>query len=102
MGSFVICNDGFTIERFIHGMDAAYNDNQPWKFKDLVNAFGAKDGQAKTYQIKTKAQVHELFEDKKFNAAECLQFVELYIPKEDAPRALKLTAEASAKTNSKQ
>ena len=83
-------------------MDAAYNDIQPWHFRDLVPAFGAKDGQYKSFQIKTKAEVHELFEDKTFNAAEYLQFVELYIPKKDAPRALKLTAEASAKTNAKE
>ncbi|KAG0647175.1 Pyruvate decarboxylase [Hyphodiscus hymeniophilus] len=99
---FVICNDGFTIERFIHGMDAAYNDIQPWSFKDLVPVFGAKEGEYKTFQIKTKAQVHDLFEDKKFNAADYLQFVEMYIPKVDAPRALKLTAEASARTNAKE
>ena len=61
-------------------MDAAYNDIQPWAFKDLVSVFGAREGTAKTFQIKTKAQVHELFEDKQFNAAVYLQFVELYIP----------------------
>jgi pyruvate decarboxylase len=98
---FVICNDGFTIERFIHGMDAVYNDIAQWRFKDLVKVFGAKEGEAKTFQVKTKDQVHQLFEDKQFNAADYLQFVELYIPKEDAPRALKLTAEASARTNAK-
>ena len=26
LGSFCICNEGFTIERCIHGMDAEYND----------------------------------------------------------------------------
>jgi pyruvate decarboxylase len=83
-------------------MDATYNDIAPWSFKDLVNVFGGAAKNAKTFQIKTKDQVHELFEDNNFNAAEQLQFVELYIPKEDAPRALKLTAEASAKTNAKQ
>lgn len=99
---FVICNDGFTIERFIHGMDAEYNDIQPWHFKELVKVFGAKEGESRTYQIKTKDQVHQLFEDKEFNSADVLQFVELYIPREDAPRALKLTAEASANNNAKQ
>jgi pyruvate decarboxylase len=100
--SFVICNDGFTIERFIHGMDAVYNDIAPWSFKELVHVFGGAQKNAKTFQAKTKDQVNELLEDKDFNAAEYLQFVELYIPKLDAPRALKLTAEASAKTNAKQ
>jgi pyruvate decarboxylase len=46
--------------------------------------------------------VNELLEDKHFNAAEYLQFVELYVPKKDAPRALKLTAQVSAKINAKQ
>ncbi len=100
--SFVICNDGFTIERFIHGMDAEYNDIQQWKFKDLVNVFGAAEGTARTYQIKTKDEVENLFHDKEFNSANVLQFVELYIPKKDAPRGLKLTAEAAAKNNAKQ
>jgi len=99
---FVICNDGYTIERFIHGMDAVYNDIQEWRYKDLPAVFGAKEGTTKTFQIKTKDQLHGLFQDKQFNAAEVLQFVELYIPKKDAPRALVLTAEASAKTNAKQ
>ncbi|RDL32501.1 Uncharacterized protein BP5553_08957 [Venustampulla echinocandica] len=98
---FVICNDGYTVERFIHGMDAAYNDIAGWHYKDLVKVFGAKDGTYRTYQVKTKDDVKKLFTDKQFNAADCLQFVELYIPKEDAPRALKLTAEASALRNAK-
>jgi pyruvate decarboxylase len=83
-------------------MDAVYNDINPWSFKDLVYVFGGAEKNAKTFQIKTKDQVNELLEDKAFNAAEYLQFVELYVPKEDAPRALVLTAEASAKTNARQ
>ncbi|KAL3426208.1 thiamine pyrophosphate enzyme [Phlyctema vagabunda] len=99
---FLICNEGFTIERFIHGMKADYNDIAPWQFKDLLKVFGAKEGQYKTFQIKTKDSLNELIQDKQFNAAEYIQFVEVYMPWDDAPRALKLTAEASAKTNAKQ
>ena len=98
---FVICNDGYTIERYIHGMDASYNDIQPWNYKDLVAAFGAKPGRYKTFQIRTKEEVDSLFRDKTFASAPYLQFVELYMPKEDAPAALKSTAEASAKTNAR-
>jgi pyruvate decarboxylase len=82
-------------------MDADYNDINTWNNKDLVNAFGGEAKKSKTFQVKTKDEVHKLFEDSKFNAAETLQFVEVYIPKEDAPRALKLTAQASAKVNAK-
>jgi pyruvate decarboxylase len=82
-------------------MDADYNDIQTWHFKDLVKVFGAKEGTYRTYQIKTKEQVHNLFNDAQFNSADVLQFVELYIPKKDAPRALIMTADAAAQRNSK-
>ena len=98
---FCICNDGYTIERYIHGMDAVYNDIQKWNYKDLVAAFGAKKDRYKTFQVKTKDELHALFEDKTFSSAPYLQFVELYMPKEDAPAALKITAEASARNNAK-
>lgn len=98
---FVICNHGYTIERYIHGWDADYNDVQEWRYKDLPNAFGAKREQAQIYAVKTKSDVQKLFEDKEFSSGDNkkLRFVELYMKKEDAPRVLKLTAEAAEKTN---
>ncbi|MCJ1318554.1 Pyruvate decarboxylase 1 [Xylographa vitiligo] len=99
---FVICNKGYTIERFIHGMDAEYNDIQEWKNKDLLAVFGADPKKSKTYQVKTKQEIHNLFNDKHFSSAPYIQFVELYMEREDAPIALKLTAEASAKNNAKE
>ncbi|MCJ1226353.1 Pyruvate decarboxylase 1 [Toensbergia leucococca] len=98
---FLICNGGYTIERMIHGMTASYNDIQEWHYKDLVSVFGADPKHSKTFQVKTKQELHDLFNDKEFSAAPYLQFVELYMPKEDVPKALKLTAEASAKLNAK-
>ncbi|KAI6779661.1 pyruvate decarboxylase [Emericellopsis cladophorae] len=95
---FVICNEGFTIERFIHGMEATYNDISQWDFKALVDVFGGSKT-SRTFTVKTKDELNNLLTDDAFNAAECLQFVELYMPKEDAPRALVMTAEASAKNN---
>lgn len=96
---FIICNNGYTIERFIHGMEAGYNDIQNWKYKDLVAAFGAKEGTYKTYQVRTKDEVDALFEDKTFSQAPFLQLVELYMPWDDSPLALKLTAEAASARN---
>ncbi|KAB5542614.1 pyruvate decarboxylase [Coniochaeta sp. 2T2.1] len=98
---FCICNEGYTIERYIHGMDAAYNDIAEWKWKDLPFVFGATEKQARSFQIKTKDELESLLRDKEFNSRGGLQFVELHMPKRDAPRALLLTAEASAKNNAK-
>ena len=82
-------------------MDAGYNDIQSWNHVEIPSVFGAKEGTYKTYQIKTKAEVDTLFANEAFNAADKLQIVELFVPKKDAPRSLKLTAEASAKNNAK-
>lgn len=81
-------------------MEAAYNDIQAWDFKGLVDVFGGSKT-SKKFTIKTKEELNKLLTDSDFNAAKCLQFVELHIPKQDAPRALVMTAEASAKVNAK-
>lgn len=99
--SFVLCNDGYTIERFIHGMNAEYNDVAEWHYKELVTAFGATEEQAGKFQVKSVAELNALLTDEEFIAAKRLQFVEIYLPREDAPRALIMTAAASAKTNAK-
>jgi len=96
---FVICNGGYTIERYIHGWQDAYNDVQDWDYKALPKVFGAKPGQAQTYRVETKQQVEELFLDKNFVESKALRFVELVMLWDDAPKALKMTAEAAAKRN---
>ncbi|KAI9728459.1 MAG: Pyruvate decarboxylase 1 [Chrysothrix sp. TS-e1954] len=98
---FIICNDGFTIERFIHGMDATYNDIAAWKYKDLPAVFNAQPGEYKTYQVKTKSDMQKLLSDEDFATSKCLRLVELYMRKDDAPKALVMTAEASAKNNAR-
>lgn len=97
---FVICNSGYTIERHIHGMQAEYNDIQTWKNKELVDIFGGEKT-SKKFAVKTKDELESLLSDADFNAAKQLQFVELYMEKEDAPRALVMTAQASAEVNKK-
>ncbi len=71
--SFIICNEGYTIERLIHGMDATYNDIQQWKYKDLLSVFGADPKKAKTFQVRTKQEVHDLFNDQEFSSAPYIQ-----------------------------
>ena len=83
-------------------MNASYNDIAQWKFKDLVQVFGGGDKTTKTFTIETKDELNKLLTDSEFNAANVLQFVELHMPKEDAPRALVMTAEASAKVNARE
>lgn len=98
---FVICNKGYTIERLIHGMEAGYNDVQEWQYKDLVGVFGCKEGRGKTYRVESKQDLEKLFSDDDFSHGQFLRFVEVVMPWDDAPAALKGTAKASAENNAK-
>ena len=81
-------------------MQAEYNDIQTWKNKELVDIFGGEKT-SKKFAVKTKDELESLLSDADFNAAKELQFVELYMEKEGGPRALVMTAQASAEVNKK-
>jgi len=70
--SFVICNEGYTIERYIHGWEQSYNDIQEWDFVNLPPAFGAKD-KYKGYRVKTRDELNKLFADQEFASCPYLQ-----------------------------
>ncbi|KAF3491569.1 pyruvate decarboxylase [Arthroderma uncinatum] len=70
---FVICNNGYTVERYIHGWDAAYNDIQEWKFKEFPSAFGAKPEKYATYQIRERQELLDLFSNTEFCSAKRIQ-----------------------------
>lgn len=72
ISSFVICNEGYTIERYIHGWDAEYNNIQPWDFADIPKVFGAKENY-QGYRIKTRDELNKLFADKAFNVSDKLR-----------------------------
>jgi pyruvate decarboxylase len=82
-------------------MDADYNDVSRWQYTDIPTVFGASDKQVRKVVVKTKDQLEKLLTDNEFNNAGGLQFVELWMPKDDAPRALKITTEVAAKNNAK-
>lgn len=73
----MICNEGYTIERYIHGWDASYNDIQPWDYFNIPQVFGAKEGY-KGYRIKTRDELNNLFADKTFCNCDSLQVCVLF------------------------
>lgn len=54
-------------------MDATYNDIQQWKYKDLLPVFGADANNSKGFQVKTKKEVNDLFNDTEFSSAPYIQ-----------------------------
>jgi pyruvate decarboxylase len=84
-------------------MDAGYNDITEWKWSDIPAVFGASDKNVRKYQVKTKGDLEKILVNKEFNApGQMLQFVEVHMDKKDAPKALVMTTEASAKVNAKE
>ncbi|KAH7364536.1 pyruvate decarboxylase [Rhexocercosporidium sp. MPI-PUGE-AT-0058] len=80
---FLIENEGYTIERFIHGMEAGYNDIAGWKYKDIPRVLGASGSDVGIHDIRTKEELEILLMDKEFAEARNIQFVEMHMRAED-------------------
>ena len=55
----VVNNDGYTIERAIHGRDAYYNDIVAWKWLDIPKALGV--GRHRALRAQTYGQLADAF-----------------------------------------
>ncbi|MCH9757274.1 MAG: alpha-keto acid decarboxylase family protein [Gammaproteobacteria bacterium] len=87
---FLLNNDGYTIERVIHGMKMPYNDVQPWNYAALPNIFGEA---VFSSIVKTEDELEDVLlacethQDK-------LCFIELKLTREDCPETLRKLGEA--------
>lgn len=60
---FVLNNNGFTIERLIHGPEAVYNSIQEWENAELLKTFKATNYES--FTVKTVGELDKVFKDKK-------------------------------------
>ena len=92
----VVNNDGYTVERAIHGREAYYNDIVPWSWLDVPNALGVRDHLA--FRVETYGQL-----DDAFTAAAAhrdrMVFIEAVVPQLDVPPLLTELAESVAAAN---
>lgn len=65
----------------------------------LLDVFNADPKKSKTYQVRTKTEMDRLLQDKSFATGNNIELVEVFMPKHDAPRALEVTAEKTARLN---
>lgn len=96
---FVLNNNGYTIERMIHGETAGYNDIQPWDHFLLLPAFGAKNYD--NIRVKTVGEFNKLIQDKAFNKNDKIRLVEIMLPVMDGPESLKKQAKLTESINAK-
>ncbi|KAK9694831.1 hypothetical protein K7432_013261 [Basidiobolus ranarum] len=98
---FLLNNNGYTIERLIHGVKRTYNDIDNWDFSKTLDYFGGAAGQDKI-GFQGRANTAEEFEQvlKKVESHnDKINFVEVMMDWLDAPENLVKQAEASAALN---
>ena len=84
---FVINNDGYTVERYIHGPNRHYNDINMWDYKALPEVFNGAS-KSVTFKVTSAKELDEALE--KINTiTDKLVFVEVVMGKMDAPKLLK-------------
>ncbi len=92
---FLINNDGYTVERAIHGKNMPYNDIQMWEYSKLPHVFGKN---AWTAKVSTETELATALEAIN-NKPHQLRLVEVMMKKEDLPPLLQAAAADLAKRN---
>ncbi len=94
---FLLNNEGYTVERAIHGADQRYNDITPWNWTQLPQAM-FEHSQAQCWRVREAVQLDEVMA--KVAKAEYLSLVEVVLPKKDIPELLQAVTSALARSNS--
>ncbi|MFN6543866.1 alpha-keto acid decarboxylase family protein [Mycolicibacterium nivoides] len=93
----VVNNDGYTVERAIHGITAEYNDITGWRWTELPAALGVPD--ALTFRVSTYGEL----DDALTTAAatpDRMVFVEVMLGRMDIPPLLTELAQSASDANS--
>lgn len=81
----LINNDGYTIERCIHGLKQEYNDISAWRYLEAPRLFGAGND-TYTAAARTYAELAEVLKHDKIKSPGGLRMVEIFLDPEDAPK----------------
>ncbi|REI22272.1 alpha-keto acid decarboxylase family protein [Staphylococcus felis] len=93
---FVINNDGYTVERKIHGETEPYNDIQMWDYKALPALFGGRN--VPTHDVKTSQELYDTLKQIENNPNQ-MHFVEVHMDVHDAPEKLEKISKVFAEQN---
>ncbi|KAJ9609845.1 hypothetical protein H2200_006174 [Cladophialophora chaetospira] len=86
---FVINNNGYAIERAIHGPEQGYNDvSMMWDYQKMLEFFGARQDlgiKAKSRATKTVEELEAVLNDEEFASGDNYQLCEIYMDTFDYP-----------------
>ncbi|MFP9230342.1 thiamine pyrophosphate-binding protein [Pectobacterium cacticida] len=94
----VLNNEGYTVERAIHGADQRYNDIALWNWTRLPSALGANENEILCKQARSPQALAQLLEQ--INSESCLAFIEVVLPKMDIPPLLQTITQSLETRNS--
>lgn len=97
---FLINNDGYTIERSIHGVEAQYNDITAYDWSKIPSAFGGTDSNTVTLRATTVREFDEACRVAKENRDK-LVFIEVVTAPMDMPELLEKFGAQAAQLNKK-
>ncbi|EDV0281840.1 alpha-keto acid decarboxylase family protein [Salmonella enterica subsp. enterica] len=84
-------NDGYTVERAIHGAAQRYNDIASWNWTQIPPALNAAQ-QAECWRVTQAIQLAEVL--KRLARPQRLSFIEVMLPKADLPELLRTVTRA--------
>lgn len=84
-------NDGYTVERAIHGAAQRYNDIASWNWTQIPPALNAAQ-QAECWRVTQAIQLAEILE--RLARPQRLSFIEVMLPKADLPELLRTVTRA--------
>ncbi|ENH5958815.1 alpha-keto acid decarboxylase family protein [Salmonella enterica] len=89
-------NDGYTVERAIHGAAQRYNDIASWNWTQIPPALNAAQ-QAECWRVTQAIQLAEVLE--RLARPQRLSFIEVMLPKADLPELLRTVTRAQEARN---
>lgn len=86
----LINNDGYTIERCIHGKDEKYNDVAKWNYLQALQLFGggADNYPVRSASARTWTELEDILGAEKASSGPSCSMIEVFMDKEDAPQEL--------------
>ncbi|HAT8001175.1 TPA: indolepyruvate decarboxylase [Citrobacter braakii] len=84
-------NDGYTVERAIHGANQRYNDIAAWNWTQVPQAF-RRECQAECWRVEQAVQLEEVLA--RLSYPQRLSLIEVVLPKADLPELLRTVTRA--------
>lgn len=94
----VVNNNGYTVERAIHGAEMNYNDIAPWRWTLLPYALGGDVSTVRTHRATTQAELTGMLVDAAAHPTS-LTLIEAVTGELDVPPVLEAIAAAAASAN---